>query len=202
MLFNLVCHAACALAILFVLICVSCGLFYLAELADDYASYTLKMIKTFTLVTVALHVLFLLTGALPIIEGGVGLIAHLVYATLLKTYPYCSITDVRAIGSVALCVLSHVLYYKFIKGAATDFFYFIGFFSLFVWLVPLTLFVTINTELPLAGSFAPTSEAHRIAGKATLIQQSVFCVMNEYSHPLSSFDLSPAASAMDRTAPE
>jgi hypothetical protein len=81
----------------------ACGLYYASELAEEYCSFTKRIITWMIYVAVALHVLLLLDGfPWPYIAGG--LACHLAYYLLLADFPtivLLSRTSFLALGGCA-----------------------------------------------------------------------------------------------------
>ena len=74
------------LAVLGAVLCLSCGLYYAAELAEEYSVLTGKLLRYATQFVVAGHVLLWLDG-FPFGRCLTGTICHGAYAWLLNDYP-------------------------------------------------------------------------------------------------------------------
>lgn len=102
-----------------------------------------------------LHLALLLLEDFPALLILLGLFSHATYFTLLRTFPFIYVTDVKFIASCVLAVASHVLWFRHFTN--TDVFYpfseILAFFLFCVWLIPFGFFGE-NVATP-----APRTEA-------------------------------------------
>lgn len=144
---TLVVYAGAYLFVLFFAVCLATGLYYLAELVEEYTRLTKKVISWSIKVVIALHVILLVFDRLPVISIGVGIGAHVVYYRLLKTFPYISLTAPDFLGSVGLLVLSHVVWIRFFytdpRCAYVSMEWLFGFMLVMVWIVPFAFFISL-----------------------------------------------------------
>ncbi len=75
------------LFLVFVAVCLACGLYYLAELAEEYAMLTRRIISFAILSVLVVHgLLFVMEPQLPPTAVGVGVLSHLSYVWLLQSF--------------------------------------------------------------------------------------------------------------------
>eukprot|EP00188_Purpureofilum_apyrenoidigerum_P003512 Plantae.Rhodophyta-Purpureofilum_apyrenoidigerum.ctg36966.p1 GENE.Plantae.Rhodophyta-Purpureofilum_apyrenoidigerum.ctg36966~~Plantae.Rhodophyta-Purpureofilum_apyrenoidigerum.ctg36966.p1 ORF type:complete len:242 (+),score=43.95 Plantae.Rhodophyta-Purpureofilum_apyrenoidigerum.ctg36966:84-728(+) len=154
------------LFLLFAAVCLACGFYYLAELAEEYTSWTKKLLKV--LVAVELFVFLLLWAYERFAFGycAISFLAHAVYFQLLRTFPFMRPRSPEFISSVLMFVVSNVAWYRFFTTKPEVFYNYrlspmpsiASFFLICVWMVPIGFFVslTINDSvLPGAGLDAP-----------------------------------------------
>ena len=152
------------LAVLGAVLCLSCGLYYAAELAEEYSVLTGKLLKYATQGVVAGHVLLWLDG-FPFGRCLTGTICHGAYAWLLNDYPRLELSSPAFILAILAFLLSHYSWFTFLASGEGPFLPFVnslGFFAVFVWLVPFSLFVSLSindNELPLGAPQAPRSSS-------------------------------------------
>ncbi|KAI9495695.1 transmembrane adaptor Erv26 [Zychaea mexicana] len=102
---HLVAFAAVVLGFCFVVLSLACGLYYLAELVEEYTVYTRKIIKAMTATVVGIHVLLWIVDRLPFLLLAFSILCHGVYTMNLKTFPFISLTSVPFIASCGmLCI--------------------------------------------------------------------------------------------------
>lgn len=155
---TLVVYAGAYLFVLFFAVCLATGLYYLAELVEEYTRLTRKVINYAIKFVIGVHVLLLLVDRLPVLAIGVGIASHVVYSRLLKTFPYISLTSPDFLGSVGLLILSHVVWIRFFytdpRCVYVSMEWTFGFMLVMVWIVPFAFFISLaanESVLPGAG---------------------------------------------------
>ncbi|KAI9487888.1 MAG: transmembrane adaptor Erv26-domain-containing protein [Benjaminiella poitrasii] len=143
---HLVAYVATGLAFCFVVLSLACGLYYLAELVEEYSVYTKKVIKTMTAVIISLHVLFWIFDRLPFLYLAFSIFCHFVYSMNLKTFPFISLTSFPFIGSCILVFADHFLWFKYFTTHYRPFMDIAAFFGLCVWLVPFAYFISLSAN--------------------------------------------------------
>mmetsp|Transcript_15402 Transcript_15402/g.30413 ORF Transcript_15402/g.30413 Transcript_15402/m.30413 type:complete len:223 (-) Transcript_15402:52-720(-) len=133
------------LVLIFMAVCMACGLYYLAELAEEYSRLTKRAIKYSIISIAVIHVLLLLFDGFPWFTTLFGLGLHGVYFQFLKTYPFVDFGSPMFLGSCAGLVLNHYLWIVFFRDAYQ---YrvpqIMAFFVPCVWLVPFLYFVSVS----------------------------------------------------------
>ena len=135
----------------------ACGLYYLAELVEEYTSLAKRVLRDLILFVLVIHLLLAVLDDFPLPLLVLGLVAHATYFTMLKNFPTIVITDVKFIGSCVLAITSHVLWFRHFTAA--DHYYpfaeILAFFLFCVWIVPFGFFVSLSANdaaLPHVGS--------------------------------------------------
>lgn len=81
----------------------ACGLYYAAELAEEYASQTKRVIAWAVALVIALHCALVVEKfPLPLLAGGVG--CHAVYACLLLDFPNVEVFSLKFGLSLCKCL--------------------------------------------------------------------------------------------------
>jgi len=155
-LLSIVVYLSYAVLFLFCTLCVACGLYYLAELVEEYTQLSKRILRDTILFVLVLHLLLLVFEDFPALLTLMGLLSHATYFTLLRTFPFIYVTDPKFIASCLLAVASHILWFRHFT--STDVFYpfseILAFFLFCVWLVPFGFFVSLSANesaLPQAG---------------------------------------------------
>ncbi|KAI7839316.1 hypothetical protein COHA_007014 [Chlorella ohadii] len=146
------------LAIVFLSLSIACGLYYLAELCEEYVLTTKRLIGHVIRAELLLHLL-LFTDKLPPTALAVGIAAHLSYIRLLKPFPYIQLTAGGTLASIGLLVASTVLWLKHYMSSYYTVEYIAAFLLLTTFLVPFAFFLGMSgdyTTLPGAGGWVPT----------------------------------------------
>ncbi|KAI8146450.1 transmembrane adaptor Erv26-domain-containing protein [Fennellomyces sp. T-0311] len=179
---HLVAYGAVVLGFCFLVLSLACGLYYLAELVEEYTVYTRKVIKTMTVAVVAIHVLLWIVDRLPFLQLAFSILCHGVYTLNLKTFPFISLTSVPFIASCALVFVDHFLWFKFFTTHYRPFMDIAAFFGVCVWLIPFTYFISLSANdnaLPTTGETSNTATVDAIPShhKKGLLR-SVFSVFD------------------------
>lgn len=144
----------------------SCGLFYLAELAEEYTMTARKVIRINVISVATIFLALGVVDGLSPMRCILGVVGQAVYYQLLRSFPWVQFTSPWFILSGVVCVLNHVLWYSFFlydnAGVRYPFWLVISFFFLNVWSTPLGYFVTLaisDQQLP-AGFFSGSNGAN------------------------------------------
>jgi len=142
-LFNVVGSIAGYLALLVVAFSISSGLYFVAELAEEYPTRAGRVLKWSLGVVMFLHVLLWLDG-LPLYESFMGILCHCAYCSMLQAYPFVELVSVQSVLSALAFLVSHYVWFQYFLDNISDAFHIVGFFLVFVWLVPCGLFVSLS----------------------------------------------------------
>ncbi|CAO3630961.1 unnamed protein product [Cunninghamella blakesleeana] len=149
---HIVAYGATALAFGFAILSLACGLYYLAELVEEYTVYTKKVIKTMTIVVVVIHILLLFDG-LPTLQLLFSIFCHGVYSLNLRTFPFIQLTSFPFISSCVLVFIDHFVWFNYFTKYYRPFMDIVSFFGICVWLIPFTYFISLSANdnaLPLS----------------------------------------------------
>ncbi|GES93271.1 DUF396-domain-containing protein [Rhizophagus clarus] len=124
-LLHLLSYAAAILAFLFLTLSLACGLYYLAELVEEYTVLTKKIIKKITLV-----------------DG-------------CETFPFINLTSLTFITSCVLVLADHFLWFQYFTSRYFAFVDVAAFFGICVWLIPFSYFISLSANDNALPSFDP-----------------------------------------------
>jgi hypothetical protein len=123
---------------------ISSGLYLLAELAEEFPSLSGKITKYMLGTVFILHVLLLIDG-LPLFETAMSIMAHCMYATMLRNFPFIDLLSITTAGSVLGFVGCNVMWLMFFtRDRLHEPLQIVGFFVLCVWSIPCALFVSLT----------------------------------------------------------
>ena len=170
---------------------VAIGLYYVAELAEEYTTLAGKIIKYVTLFVMGLHLVLLLDG-LPLYNTLVGLACHACYFSLLKGFPFVNTLSLEALLSIVAFIVSHVVWFQYYTDVPfgmmrPDFLTVLGFFFVMLWMVPIGLFVSISVNdnvLPGVGPSMTSSNGINNSGGGRNIFKSLFDYAQQKIIPL------------------
>ncbi|XP_074721444.1 protein TEX261 isoform X2 [Strix uralensis] len=97
----------------FVTLAIAAGLYYLAELIEEYTVVTRRIIKYMIWFSSAVLVGLYLFEHFPGFMVGVGLFTNLVYFGLLQTFPFIVLTSSNFILSCVLVIFNHYLAFQY-----------------------------------------------------------------------------------------
>ncbi|KAL0136906.1 transmembrane adaptor Erv26-domain-containing protein [Mucor lusitanicus] len=143
---HFVAYGATGLAFCFVVLSLACGLYYLAELVEEYSVYTKKVIKWMTGVIISLHVLFWIFDRLPFFYLAFSVFCHCIYSLNLKNFPFISLTSIPFLSSCVLVFVDHFLWFNYFTTHYKPFMDIAAFFGLCVWLVPFAYFISLSAN--------------------------------------------------------
>jgi hypothetical protein len=156
-LLTVVTYGAGYLLLLLFALSISVGLYFAAELAEEYPSATGKALKIAMGSVFTLHLILLIDG-IPFFKVFISLLCNVAYAFLLKDYPFIQLASLPSLLSLVSFVVSHYIWFDYFLYDRQDIFVLLGFFFLIVWLIPFSLFISLSVnDNILPGISAPNS---------------------------------------------
>ncbi|KAG0261985.1 erv26 super protein [Actinomortierella ambigua] len=151
-------YAGSAIAFLFAVLSIACGLYYLAELVEEYTVQTKRVIKGMTVAVVALHVLLWLMDGLPFSKIAFSLVCHGVYSLNLANFPNISLVSLPFLASCVLVLADHFMWFQYFGRHYHTFSSIASFFGICVWLVPFSYFISLSANDNTLPNFDKTSK--------------------------------------------
>jgi len=135
-----------SIQICFVTLSLAAGLYYLAELVEEYTQVTSKVIKGLTLSTLLVYFgLFLFEDmSSSMVVGGV--VAQVLHLALLRDFPYFDLMSPAFIGAVVMLMVNHYLAFQFFAEEYYIFSEVLAYFTICLWLVPFAFFVSLSAN--------------------------------------------------------
>ncbi|XP_013146555.1 PREDICTED: protein TEX261 [Papilio polytes] len=143
---------------IFITLAVAAGLYYLAELIEEYSVTAKYVISWLIFGTAAIHIGLMIFEDLPLYLNILGLLQQFIHWMMIRDFPVIKMTSVSLLASVVNLILHHYLAFKFFGTAYIAFSEVLGYFTICLWLVPLTLFVSLTANdyvLPTRGEKQP-----------------------------------------------
>lgn len=137
---------ALAVQVIIVTLSIAAGLYYLAELVEEYTVLTRKVIKYLILTTTTVFVCLLLFEELPFSSILFGLLGNAAYFWQLQDFPYFVISSPAFIGSVLSVIINHYLAFSYFTTVWHPFHEVLAFFTVCLWLVPFAFFVSLSAN--------------------------------------------------------
>jgi len=183
LMFTAMTYIAGYIFLIFVAVCLACGLYYLAELAEEYTSLTKKLMWTSTIAVLLAHILFFVFEDLPALALGVGFGAHCCYLVLLRNFPFLQMLSPVFLFAIGMLVASHFLWIRHFTAHYHQMTHVFCFFVFNVWLVPFGFFVSLSVnEAVLPDRLASSaSEVYSEGGRSKTVSglKSAFSYMQE-----------------------
>ncbi|KAF9934554.1 erv26 super protein [Modicella reniformis] len=167
----LISYAGAGIAFLFATLSLACGLYYLAELVEEYTVMTKKIIKGLTLTVTVLHLSLWLLDGLPFTKILFSLGCHAVYSLNLANFPYINLLSVPFILSCVLVLVDHFMWFQYFARHYYSFMSIASFFGICVWMVPFVYFISLSANDNALPSFDKSQESKQ---KKSGIFKSIF----------------------------
>lgn len=135
-----------ALQICFVTLAIAAGLYYLAELVEEYTVMTAKVIRWMIISVIAVYVGLFMFENLPTSLVAGGLVAQIGHLALLSSFPFFSVSSPSFILSVVMVLLNHYLAFSFFGENYYPFSEVMAYFTVCMWLVPFSFFVSLSAN--------------------------------------------------------
>ncbi|XP_041497710.1 protein TEX261 isoform X2 [Microtus oregoni] len=120
------------------------GLYYLAELIEEYTVATSRIIKYMIWFSTAVLIGLYVFEHFPTGMIGMGLFTNLVYFGLLQTFPFIMLTSPNFILSCGLVVVNHYLAFQFFAEEYYPFSEVLAYFTFCLWIIPFAFFVSLS----------------------------------------------------------
>ncbi|KAI9364382.1 transmembrane adaptor Erv26-domain-containing protein [Zopfochytrium polystomum] len=156
----------------FLLLSLASGLYYLSELVEEYSVMTKRVIKWTSIVVAACHLPLLVFDQLSIIRLAFSLVCQAVYAQLLPKFPNIQLFDPAFLGSCALVVANHFVWFFYFLDHPIRFIEIAAFFGLIIWLIPFMYFISLSANDYTLPAFDPSSSAPRPSQKKSTFVKS------------------------------
>ena len=144
--FNAVVYVSGYIFILFVAVCLACGLYYLAELVEEHTTLTKRLLYGCTYAILVAHPLFYLFEQLPLAAIVCGMAAHGCYLWLLQSFPYLQPLSPPFLTSTAALVASHYFWLSHFMSHYHATTHVLCFLLFAVWLVPFGFFISLSAN--------------------------------------------------------
>lgn len=132
--------------ICFITLAIAAGLYYLAELVEEYTVAAKKVISVLILATTTIYVLFIFFDNLPWSMIWCGLFAQLCHGFIMKSFPYVQFTSISFIGACIMLIVNHWLAFSYFSSVWYQFSEILAYFTLCLWIVPFALFVSLSAN--------------------------------------------------------
>ncbi|KAH6947614.1 hypothetical protein HPB50_020191 [Hyalomma asiaticum] len=156
------------------------GLYYLAELVEEFTVMTGKIIRILILVTLAIYIGLFVFEDFPTTMIGCGVLSQVMHMLVLRTFPFFNLYSVPFLSASALVILNHYLAFNYFSNKAYSLSEVLAYFTLCLWLVPFAFVVSLNAN----DSVLPT-----LAERRPLLSDDNDVVSNYFSRQNKRYNL-------------
>ncbi|XP_052745627.1 protein TEX261 [Bicyclus anynana] len=130
----------------FVTLSIAAGLYYLAEVVEEYTVTAKYVITWLVFITAAIHVGLALLEELPLHLHALGLLQQFLHLLLLRQFPVVRPASAVFCAAVANLALHHYTALRHFSGVYYNFSEVLSYFTLCLWVVPFALFVSLSAN--------------------------------------------------------
>ncbi|XP_048747041.2 protein TEX261-like [Ostrea edulis] len=138
---------------------VAAGLFYLAELVEEYTVLTARLIKCMLIGTTVIFIGLLLFEDLPLSMTVAGLVGNIAYFFVLQYFPYFELSSPSFLISIVLVVINHYFAFSYFSTVWHPFSDVLAYFTICLWLVPFAFFISLSAN----ENVLPTTSGTRVS---------------------------------------
>lgn len=137
---------ATVLQICFITMAIAAGLYYLAELVEEYTTVTVKVIRWMIIFTLLTYVGLFIFEGLPTTMLCCGLIAQVAHFSLLSSFPFFSVGSPSFLAAMLMVLVNHYFAFSFFGENYYPFSEVMAYFTICQWLVPFAFFVSLSAN--------------------------------------------------------
>lgn len=128
--------------IIFAILCIAAGLYYIAETIEEYTESSRKIMQTMCFGVFVLTILLWFLDGIPLFMMLTGIFANSLYYILLQSFPFISMTSPLFIGSCFAFALKHYVALKHFADVYVPFDEVVGYFIVCCWVLPFTILIS------------------------------------------------------------
>lgn len=130
--------------VVFCTLSLAAGLYYIAEVVEEYTVVTAKVIRYIIYVTSVVYVGLYFFEKMPTQMILTGLLTNLDYFLVLSTFPNVSLTSFSFIMGIVLVLVNHYFAFSHFSMIYYPFSEILAYFTICLWLVPFSFFVSLS----------------------------------------------------------
>ncbi|XP_053964573.1 protein TEX261 [Anastrepha obliqua] len=132
--------------IVFITVSIAAGLYYIAELVEEYTQTARKLITFMISATVFVYIMFMFFDNLPWSMILCGFAAQVFHGIIMSSFPFIRFMSVPFIGAVVFLVINHFLAFQYFTSIYYPFVQVLAYFTICLWMVPFSLFVSLSAN--------------------------------------------------------
>ncbi|XP_065650136.1 protein TEX261 isoform X2 [Hydra vulgaris] len=134
------------LHIVFATLSLAAGLYYVAEVVEEYSVMTAKVIKYMIYTTIAINIGLLVFEEFPLYLIGLGFFTSIDHIFLLKEFPNISLLSPSFIIAGVMVFVNHYYAFQYFSTIYYQFSEVLAYFTLCQWMVPFAFFVSLSVN--------------------------------------------------------
>ncbi|EDW73667.1 uncharacterized protein Dwil_GK19578 [Drosophila willistoni] len=132
--------------ITFITLSIVAGLYYLAELAEEYTTPARKVILFMISFTIFVYIMLMAFEDFPWTMLLCGFLAQGFHLSIMGGFPFIRLMSVPFIGSLIMLVINHALAFQYFTSVYVPFTQVLAYFTICMWMVPFGLFVSLSAN--------------------------------------------------------
>ncbi|GLV43999.1 uncharacterized protein CBL_12705 [Carabus blaptoides fortunei] len=144
--FTIITYLAFLVQISFCTVAIAAGLYYLAELVEEFTVTAKKCIWWLNTVVTGLYVCLWIFEGLPFVMVTCGLAAQASHFLILQNFPFVSLLSPSFLIGFCLIFVNHFFAFQYFAGMYHSFSEVMTYFTLCLWLVPFALFISLSAN--------------------------------------------------------
>uniref|UniRef100_A0A8C4QYB7 Protein TEX261 n=1 Tax=Eptatretus burgeri TaxID=7764 RepID=A0A8C4QYB7_EPTBU len=149
---------ALCLQVAFATLAIAAGLYYLAELIEEFTVLTSRIIKYLLWFSTVVYLGLFFFEKFPVVLIAVGLFSNLISFGLLRTFPYIVLSSPSFILTCVMVLINHYLTFAYFSENYHPFSEVLAVFTICLWLVPFSFFVSLSAGDNVLPSTIPQSD--------------------------------------------
>jgi len=137
---------ATVIQICFVTLAIAAGLYYLAEMVEEYTMMTAKVIRWMILSVIATYICLFIFEDIPTKLIVCGLLAQVAHLALLSSFPLFSVSSPAFVMAVFMVLINHYFAFSHFGENYYPFSEVMAYFTICMWLVPFAFFVSLSAN--------------------------------------------------------
>ncbi|KAI5640750.1 transmembrane adaptor erv26 domain-containing protein [Phthorimaea operculella] len=169
---------------IFVTCAIAAGLYYLAELVEEYTVMAKYVITWAVIITAAIHIGLMIFEDLPLYLNILGLVQQFLHGLLMKDFPVVRVTSFTFITALINLIASHYLAFKFFGSVYFNFSEVLAYFTICLWVVPFALFISLSANdyvLPTTGEKQPLLGDNNVVTDYLSRKSKRYCLLSFFS---------------------
>lgn len=163
MFLQLLAYFGVAVGLIFIVLAIASGLYYISELVEEHTEPTKRFLKKLIYGIIATHILLLLFDRFPYLLTTFSVFSYYIYLQNLKKFPYVELSSPIFLLSCVLVIANHFLWFNhfhnptipaleerlkpnYVPPTIPSFLEVCSFFGICVWFVPFALFVSLSAH--------------------------------------------------------
>lgn len=144
--FVLLSWLATVIQVCFITLALAAGLYYLAELVEEYTVISGRIIKWLHIFVAAIYVGLILFEDVYYSVTVLGLVSIAIYSLMLKDFPFIELSSPVFILSCVLVFVNHYYAFRYFSTVWHPFSEVLAFFTICLWMVPFAFFVSLSAN--------------------------------------------------------